>query len=194
VSYRANQAEPLRVHRHPWRRRVAWLALAAALRAGAGAAETPAPPPPRSITVGSETALDVGFEHLASFPYVVTDAGTGATPAQIEGARRRDQVPPVVRALDGKRVTLSGYMLPLQMEKGRAKKFVLMRDVSTCCFGATPNMNDYVVVTMKGEGVPAVPDIPTAFLGVLHIGERYEGGYLVSLYDFDAEKSLGPRK
>jgi hypothetical protein len=31
-------------------------------------------------------------------------------------------------------------------------------------------------------------------VGTLRIGERYEGGYLVSLYELEDAKYLGPRK
>ena len=161
----------------------------------ARAVATPSPvPPPRVVMLHGEKVHELGFEHLASFPYTIVDAGTGATSAQIEQARTRDQVPAAVRAFDRVRVTLTGFMLPVQLENGRAKKLILMRDVSTCCYGATPSMNDYVIVTMKGEGVKPVQDIPVVFMGVLHVGERYENGYLVSLYELDAEKFLGPRK
>jgi hypothetical protein len=161
--------------------------------ATAPANPTAPPPTPRSIVLEGEHLLEVGFEQLASFPYTIVDAGTGATPAEIEAARKRDQVPATIRALDQKRVAITGFALPLQLENGRAKKLFLMRDVSTCCFGATPNTNDYVVVTMK-EGAKTVADIPIVLVGTLRIGERYEGGYLVSLYELEDAKYLGPRK
>ncbi len=146
------------------------------------------------LNVDGEKVSDVGFDRLAGFPYTIVDAGTGATPEQIAAARKKDQVPAAVRAFDAKRVAVTGIMLPLQMENGRARKLVLMRDVTTCCYGATPNMNDYVVVVMKGEGVPVTQDIPVVFVGTLHIAETYENGYLTSLYTLDGEKFLGPRK
>jgi hypothetical protein len=154
----------------------------------------PTPPPPPVVMIDGQPVQDLGFEHLSSFPYTIVDCGTGATTEQIDAARKNDQVPAAIRAFDSKRVALTGYMLPLQIENGRAKKLILMRDVTTCCYGATPNMNDYVVVTMKGEGVKAVQDIPVVLVGVLRVGEKYENGYLVSLYELEGEKFLGPKK
>ena len=89
---------------------------------------------------------------------------------------------------------MANYMMPLQIENGRSKKFVMMRDVTTCCYGAVPNMNDYLVVTMKGEGVEVVQDVPVGLLGTFRIDHRYEGGYVVSLFVMDGEKLLGPKK
>jgi hypothetical protein len=146
------------------------------------------------LSVGGEKIPDVGFDRLAGYPFTIVDAGTGASAAEIEAAKKKDPAPPQVRALDGQRVAVTGYMLPLQLENGRVKKLVLMRDVTTCCYGATPNMNDYIVVTMNGEGFTPLQDIPVVLVGRLHVALTYENGYLVSLYTLDGEKYLGPRK
>ena len=153
-----------------------------------------ATPADRKITVDGEELYPLGFDKLSGFPYTIVDAGTGATPEQIAQARKRDQVPPSLRFYQDKRVVLTGYLMPLQIENGLSRKFVLMKDVNTCCYGATPNMNDYVVVAMKGAGVKAVQDVPVELVGVLRIEEKYEGGYITSLFQLDGEKFLGPRK
>ena len=54
-------------------------------------------------------------------------------------------------------------------------------------------MNDYVVVTMKGEGVKAVQDVPVALIGVFHVAQKYENGYVTSLFQMDGEKFLGSK-
>jgi len=152
------------------------------------------PAAPRTITVEGKTVPVIGFDRLSGFPFTIVDLGTGATREQIEVARKRDQVPAAVRAYDGKRVAVIGYLMPLQLENGLAKKLVLMRDVMTCCYGATPNMNDYAMVTMKGEGIKVVQDIPITLVGVLHVEPKYEDGYLTSLYQVDGEVFLGAGK
>lgn len=152
------------------------------------------PPAARKVVIDGQELPAVGFNLLSGFEYLIVDAGTGATPEQIEEARKRDQVPAWVRAYQDKRVMLTGYMLPLQMENGLARKFILMRDVNTCCYGATPNMNDYVIVTMASGGVKAVQDVPVDLIGQLRIAEKYENGYVVALYEMTGEKYLGPKK
>ena len=149
---------------------------------------------PRKVTVGGEEFISLGFDTLSAFDYTIVDAGTGATPEEIEKAKKRDQVPPWIHAYHDKRVVLTGYLMPLIVENGLAKKFVMMKDVNTCCYGAVPNMNDYVVVTMKGEGVKAVQDVPVELTGVFHVEQTYDNGYVTSLFHMTGEKFLGAKK
>jgi hypothetical protein len=149
---------------------------------------------PRTVKVGNAEAYTLGFHLLSAFPYVVTDIGTGASATEVAAARTRDQVPDWIRVYDGKRVLLTGFMMPLQFENGVCRKFVMMRDTNTCCYGSTPNMNDYVVVTMKGKGIAVVQDVPVDLTGVFRVDEKYEDGYLVSLFVMDGETFQGPRK
>jgi hypothetical protein len=174
------------------------LALPALLLAGAlAAADISAPPPfrdPVTAKIDGEHLLVLGFDKLSAFPYTIVDAGTGATPAEIEEARKKDKVPDWIKIYDGKRVALTGYMMPLQLENGRSKKFVMMKDVTTCCYGAVPNMNDYVVVAMKGDGIVAVPDVPVVLIGTFRVEEKYEAGYVTALFGMEGEKFLGAKK
>lgn len=162
------------------------------------AAEAQAPrrtmPAPTMVRVAGEELPSVGFDLLAGYPFTIVDAGTGATPAEIEAAKQNDQVPPEVRALHGRRLLLTGYMLPLKIEKGLSKSFILMKDVNTCCYGATPSMNDYIIVTMKGAGVEVTQDVPVQLTGTLSIAQTFDAGYIVSLYTVEGERFLGVRK
>lgn len=149
---------------------------------------------PQRKVVDGEEMYALGFDKLSSFAYELVDAGTGATPAEIAEHLKKDPVPAWVREYDGKRVVLTGYLMPLQLENGRTNKFVMMRDVNTCCYGAVPNMNDYLVVSMNGAGIEPVQDIPVELVGIFRIDHRYEDGYVVSLFTMTGEKFLGPRK
>ncbi len=152
------------------------------------------PSAPATVVIGGQTLLDLTFQNLSTFPYEIVDGGTGATKEQIEAATKRDQIPASIHAYDGRKVVLTGYLLPLQLENGLAKKFVLMKDTNTCCFGATPKMNDYVVCQMTGQGVEAVQDIPVQLTGTIHVQEKREDGYVVSLFTIDGDRFLGPKK
>ncbi|MEO7413380.1 MAG: DUF3299 domain-containing protein [Opitutaceae bacterium] len=149
---------------------------------------------PVKIMVDGREALSLSFEKLSAFPYTIVDSGTGASAEEIELARKKDQVPDWIRVYHNKRVSLTGYLMPLQVENGLAKKFIMMKDINTCCYGAVPNMNDYVVVSMKGDGVRPVQDVPVELVGVLRVEEKYENGYVTSLFQMDGEKFLGARK
>jgi hypothetical protein len=172
---------------------LAWLSFFLVAAAAPGGPPPSIPPEPSKVTIQGQELFALGFDKLSAFDYVVTDAGTGASEAEIAAARKKDQIPQWIHFYNEKRVVLTGFLLPLQMEKGLAKKLILMKDMNTCCFGATPRMNDYVVVTMK-DGIEPTQDVPVSMTGTVHISEQYENGMVVSLFQFDGEKFLGVKK
>lgn len=149
---------------------------------------------PVMAQIDGQELYAVGFENLAAFDYDLVDAATGASEEEIEVSRKRDQIPAWIRLYDQKRIALTGYMLPLQVQDGLTTKLIMMRDITTCCFGNVPNMNEFVIVTMKSGGVKAIQDVPVVMTGVFRIAEKYEGGYLTSIFQLDGEKFLGPKK
>lgn len=146
---------------------------------------------PRKVTLAGAELYVLGFDTLTSFPYRIIDAGTGATPEEITAAQQNDQVPDYIRIYHDQKVILTGYMMPLTIENGLTKKFILMRDVNTCCYGATPNMNDYVIVSVAGAGVKIIQDVPVEMVGKFRIEPKYESGYIVSLFVLEGERFLG---
>jgi len=97
-------------------------------------------------------------------------------------------IPANVRALDAKRVCISGYMLPIRMENGLVKDFLLLRNQMMCCYGRQPEPNEWVVVKMSGPGVPSKMDTPLTLYGNLHVGEMFENHVFEGLYQLDGEK------
>lgn len=55
---------------------------------------------------------------------------------------------PDLRALDGKKVFLKGYMYPTRQTEG-IQSFVLVKDSGDCCFGGQPKITDMVEVVMQ---------------------------------------------
>ena len=146
------------------------------------------------VKIEGQEMRALGFNLLSAFKYTIFDAGSGATAEDIKAAKTKDQVPGWIRVFDGQRVALTGYMMPLTFDNGLSKKFIMMKDLNTCCYGAVPSMNDYVIVTMKDQGVSPIQDIPVRLVGTFHIDQKYEGDYLVSLFVMDGEKFHGPTK
>lgn len=149
---------------------------------------------PALVQIDGRSIRSIGFDLLSAFRYTIFDAGTGASPEEIKAAKNRDQVPAWIRSFDHQRIVLTGYMMPLSFDNGVSTKFIIMRDLNTCCYGAVPSMNDYVIVTMKGKGINPVQDIPVRLVGTFHIDQKYEGDYLVSLFVMEGENFLGPVK
>lgn len=163
-----------------------------ALTCVAGAQERPAQAdePPAFRVSGGVRYHDVNFYRLSGFNYPIVDASTGATAAEIEAGKKQDKIPAAIRFYDGKAVALTGFMLPITLESGLATKFILMRDTNTCCYGNVPNINEFVIVTMKGKGVRPVQDIPVTLLGTFHILERYDEGYLLPIFEMTGDRLL----
>lgn len=130
--------------------------------------------------------LILGFDRLASFKFVTPTYDPTVDPkgAPPTGA---DQIPAAVKAWDGKKAVITGFMLPTQMKEGRAVEFLIMANQMACCFGTIPAMNEWVVVRMPG-GVPVTQDVPISFYGVLKVGAMYDNGYMTGIYEMDAER------
>lgn len=60
----------------------------------------------------------------------------------------QEPVPPTALALDGKKVFVKGYVYP-DGQQYNIKRFVLVPDMGTCCFGGQPKLTDMIEVTLK---------------------------------------------
>jgi hypothetical protein len=134
-----------------------------------------------------------GFDKLAGFPFKVTDdmiIGTGDALANSRDINT--QIPPSVKALDEKEVSITGFMLPTKVDDGKATEFLLLKNQSMCCYGLTPNLNEYVSVRLNGHGVKPIMDRLITVSGKLHVGEMRQSRLLVGLYQLDGEKVDAP--
>ena len=171
--------------RLPWRLVFASLAFPlAAVTAADTVTETKASEPAAPQVEGGY--LKLGFEQLASYsftpPAFDPTADPKATPPTGE-----EQIPPVVKSWNGKKAVITGFMVPVKMDKGLVTEFLLMRNTMACCFGTVPNMNEWVIVKMK-KGVQPMMDVPVAFYGELKVGAMFENGYMTGLYELEGEK------
>ena len=62
-----------------------------------------------------------------------------------------DQPPAEALKFDGKKIFVKGYIHPTSMDAPRAKKFVLVPDLGTCCFGGQPPLTHMIEVTLSGD-------------------------------------------
>lgn len=130
----------------------------------------------------------VGFDRLASYAYTAPETeGTAPKAPSPSGA---SQIPAAVRALDQQKVAVTGFMLPVKMDGGLVKEFLLVKDPMLCCYGVMPKLNEWVVVKMVGKGVKPLMDIPITFEGKLQVGEMYENGYLTGVYLLEGNRMV----
>lgn len=127
--------------------------------AGAGGSEPPPPPTIDDKRWMSEKRLQ---------------PGAGAMPA-------------VVTELDGKRVHIGGYVVPLDFEATNVKEFLLVPFVGACIHVPPPPPNQIIYVkTAKGFDVEGSFD-PVYVTGTLKVASQYTG-LAETGYSIDAEK------
>jgi hypothetical protein len=130
--------------------------------------------------------LKLGFDQLASYPFTPPPFDPAADP-KATPPTGEEQIPAMVKGWNGKKAVITGYMVPVKMDKGLVTEFLLMRNTMACCFGTVPNMNEWVVVKMK-KGVAPLMDVPVALYGELKVGAMFENGYMTGLYELDGER------
>jgi len=97
-----------------------------------------------------------------------------------------DVIPPGVKAYDGARVSITGFVLPLRIRTQRVTEFLLLRDQGACCFGPQAQINHFIRVKFP-SGLRHEGASPWTVTGTLHVGETYVQGYLTGIYYLDAE-------
>lgn len=153
--------------------------------------KAPAPIAPSS---SNPDFLSVGFDTLGSFYYEIPSSdGETIKLADPQLARPKDQIPAPVKALTGKKVAVQGFMVPVKVEKGATKQFLLVKDQSLCCFGRMPRMNEWVSVKMTGDkSARFIGDQPITVFGTITVGEEYEKGEVLSIFRMEADDVAGP--
>ncbi|MCD8533254.1 MAG: DUF3299 domain-containing protein [Verrucomicrobia bacterium] len=135
--------------------------------------------------------LDVNFNQLASFKYDIPDSFMLLKEGDPEPTNK-PVIPESIRGLSGKKVAVTGFMLPLKVENGLVTELLLMRDQSMCCFGTVPEINEWISVKADKEGFKPINDQAVTFFGELRVDEIRENGYLVGIYEMDGYRMVGP--
>ncbi|MBX7245468.1 MAG: DUF3299 domain-containing protein [Candidatus Sumerlaeaceae bacterium] len=136
----------------------------------------------------------ITFRLLGSFNAGATPVGNGPAAGGEKSEAQALQIPPNIKSLDGQKVALSGYMVPVDIEEGKIRAFILVKNQMLCCFGVIPKLNEWVYVTKEDkDGAPYFPDTPVRASGTFSVGEEFRDGALTSLFRMKADKIEGPR-
>lgn len=128
------------------------------------------------ITEGPDGALRVSYDDFDLLKILNMEPVTSDAP---------ELLPDWLRALDGKRVRVRGFMYPPFEETG-LRGFVLARDNQICCFGRNPKVYDLVEVTMR-KGVTAnyIQNRPFDVVGIFRIEPDLLDDELFGLYKLE---------
>lgn len=98
------------------------------------------------------------------------------------------EFPERIRRHDGERIAIVGYMIPLVWEETAVPEFMLVRDLLGCCFGGSPQPDEWISVVMEDEGAEYYPYIPVVVIGTLKIeGIEDEAGYAAGCFHVSGE-------
>jgi hypothetical protein len=122
----------------------------------------------------------VGFDVLAGFDY-------GAPPDASPSVPAPEIVPSEIHRLDGQRVGIVGFMLPLDFNGEGVTEFLLNASYDMCYFGAPTTPNQFVVVKMKDARRTRFVHTPIVVFGTLRVRPERRDGRVVSLYQLDAD-------
>lgn len=124
------------------------------------------------IKAGKIAGLDkiLPFDELDSWPY---EDGLKGMPKRI-------------KELDGKKVLMTGFMLPID-EVQNIKEFLLVKSLWSCCYGQPPDIHGIVRVVMpKGKTTDYFFD-PLKIVGTFKVEATVMDGYCVDIYQLQVE-------
>lgn len=119
----------------------------------------------------------VTFNALASFTYP-----DDTPPGQDDAV-----VPERVRRLDGRKISIVGFMLPLDFDGQGVGEFVLNASYDMCYFGAPTTPNQFIAVRMTERRRGPVVHTPLMVMGTMKIRPERRNGKVVGLYYLDAD-------
>jgi hypothetical protein len=110
-------------------------------------------------------------------------------PDEYEGEDKQYlELPADILRLDGRELSITGYMIPGEMDRGNVRDFMLVRDLMGCCFGGAPMPDEWLDVVME-EDVEAAyrPYMPMRVTGIMTLGgEQDEAGFAMGIYRLKA--------
>ena len=143
----------------------------------------------RGTPLPTETHQVLTFNMLTSYPFREPNWAKMDDPAYIASLTLDAQISPQIQAMDGKRVEIEGFMLPLDMSEGSLRTFMLLKDQMACCFGNMPRLNEWVYVRVpKKKKVSVHQDVWVTLLGTLRVGAKFEGEVLTGIYHLELDE------
>ena len=95
-------------------------------------------------------------------------------------------MPKRIKELSGKRVLMTGFMLPIE-EVQNIKEFLLVQSLWSCCYGQPPDIHGIVRVVMpKGRTTDYFFD-PLKIVGTFKVEATVLEGYCVDIYQLHVE-------
>ena len=120
--------------------------------------------------------LDVALAKEAPYKIDMHDLG-----GWILDERDEEPIPDYILALDGKEFIMRGFMMP-DIDFEHIRKFHLVRSLYSCCFGAPPQLNEIMRVTLADEDGMEYTYNTLEVRGTLHIEFEMVDGLVEDIF------------
>ncbi|MCM8531123.1 MAG: DUF3299 domain-containing protein [Lentisphaeraceae bacterium] len=146
------------------------------------------------VLLGQETDKEpvtkVAFKTLISYDLPL-EVSQFAEEDQIPDLKKA--VPEKVKLLDGKKVKIKGFMVPVTYDKdNKVTAFLFAPDRTSCCYGKIPNLNGFIF-SRSSDGVKYLKDTLIEVTGTLQTIPRFykeEECVLIYKMKVDSVKTL----
>jgi hypothetical protein len=125
----------------------------------------------------------IAFSSLSDFFYYTPDPVERPDPELV----KKSKIPDDVKALNGKKVAINGFMMPIDQNPEGSREFVLNGAFDMCGFGGPVSINQWVIVKYMGKDRVPYTHLPMSVFGELEVGEEYRDGRLFSIYRMKAK-------
>jgi hypothetical protein len=95
-------------------------------------------------------------------------------------------MPKKVKALDGKKVLMLGFMLPID-EVQDIKEFLLVESLWSCCYGTPPDINGILRCVMPKDKHLDYQFDPLKIVGTIKVEQTLMDGYCVDIYQLHVD-------
>lgn len=114
------------------------------------------------------------------------DLGSASRPS---AKAQQSLIPQSARAFNNRKVSIRGYVVPVDVDRQGTREFVLSSNIDSCHFGVIGGPEEWVYVTMvSGRAIPHVGTTPVTVFGVLSVGEDVRDGVVDSVYRMRGER------
>ena len=127
--------------------------------------------------------IEVSFDELASYKYEISYDD------MVKRNFKSEQIPNGIKALNGKKVMVEGYMVPTDGEGSKVSNFILLQNTMSCCFGVPPPANGWIDAAMiEDRHTKYYSDEIVQIYGTLEVGEVFDPEKGLSIYRMQVEK------
>ncbi len=127
---------------------------------------------------------EIGFQDLMNFdPDPLEKLAEEALLGALKEERMKALIPDSIKALNGQKVALEGFIIPINFIGDTTTEFILVVDPMVCCFGQIPRIHEWISVVVEGEPVPLeYVDMPIRVEGILEVGFATDEAGSANLY------------